>query len=139
MRLSEIQAKARLGLMSCRNPGNRANGVAENMLLLQFSPTAPNRCWAADIIYIRSTDGWCYLAAWIGLHCCRVAGWAIRATIETTMVLEVLHRLFGGYHIAPDQLLIHPDRGETIPANGIPTDAGRLTDHLQPASQGLLP
>jgi len=64
MRCSVIKAKTRWGFRPCRNPGNRASGVAENMQQ-EFSPAAPNRCWAGDITYIRTTAGWRYLAVWI--------------------------------------------------------------------------
>jgi putative transposase len=37
-------------------------GVAENLLQQEFRPPAPNRCWAGDITYIRTTSGWRYLA-----------------------------------------------------------------------------
>ncbi len=67
MRRSELQTKTRRGFRPCRNPGNLANGVAENLLQQEFSPTAPNRCWAGDITYIRTTAGWRYLAVWIDL------------------------------------------------------------------------
>ncbi|MCP9891791.1 IS3 family transposase [Cyanobium sp. Aljojuca 7D2] len=49
MRCSALKAKTRRGFRPCRNPGNRASGVAENLLQQEFSPAAPNRCWAGDI------------------------------------------------------------------------------------------
>ena len=36
--------------------------VAENLLQQEFNPAAPNRCWAGDITYIRTTADWQYLA-----------------------------------------------------------------------------
>jgi len=111
MRRSELQAKTRRGFRPCRNPGNRASGVAENLLQQEFSPAAPNRCWAFDITYIRTTAGWRYLAVWIDLYSRRVVGWAMGATMEATLVLEALHRALGHRPIAADQLLIHTDQG----------------------------
>ena len=43
MRCSALKAKTRRGFRPCRNPSNRANGVAENLQQQEFSPTAPNR------------------------------------------------------------------------------------------------
>ncbi|MBM5819208.1 MAG: IS3 family transposase [Cyanobacteria bacterium K_DeepCast_150m_m2_101] len=111
MRRSELQAKTRRGFRPCRNPGNRASGVAENLLQQEFSPAAPNRCWAGDITYIRTTAGWRYLAVWIDLYSRRMVGWAMGATMEATLVLEALHRALGHRPIAADQLLIHTDQG----------------------------
>jgi transposase InsO family protein len=111
MRCSALRAKTRRGFSACRNPGNCANGVAENLLQQEFSPTAPNRCWAGDITYIRTTAGWRYLAVWIDLYSRRVVGWAMGATMEATLVLEALNRALGHRQIEPDQLLIHADQG----------------------------
>ena len=72
---------------------------------------APNRCWAGDITYIRTSNGWRYLAVWIDLYSRRVVGWAMGATMEATLVLEALNRALGHRQIEPDQLLIHTDQG----------------------------
>ena len=111
MRCSALKAKTRRGFRPCRNPGNRASGVAENLLQQDFSPLAPNRCWAGDITYIRTTAGWRYLAIWIDLYSRRVVGWAMGATMEAILVLEALNRALGHRQIEPEQLLIHTDQG----------------------------
>ncbi|WP_255003152.1 IS3 family transposase [Cyanobium sp. HWJ4-Hawea] len=111
MRCSALKAKTRRGFKPCRNSGNRANGVVENLLQQDFSPLVPNRCWAGDITYIRTTAGWRYLAVWIDLYSRRVVGWAMGSSMEATLVLEALNRALGQRQIAPDQLLIHTDQG----------------------------
>ena len=47
----------------------------------------------------------------IDLYSRRVVGWAMGATMETTLVLEALNRALGQRQIQPDQLLIHTDQG----------------------------
>jgi transposase InsO family protein len=111
MRCSALKAKTRRGFRLCRNAGNRASGVAENLLLQEFSPAAPNRCWAGDITTIRTTAGWRYLAVWIDLYSRRVVGWAMGVTMEATLVLEALNRALGHRLIKTDQLLVHTDQG----------------------------
>jgi transposase InsO family protein len=111
MRCSALKAKTRRGFRLCRNAGNRASGVAENLLLQEFSPAAPNRCWAGDITYIRTTAGWRYLAVWIDLYSRRVVGWTMGATMEATLVLEALNRALGHRQIESDHLLVHTDQG----------------------------
>ena len=44
MSCTAFMAKTRRGFRPCRHPGNRANGVAENLQQQEFSPAAPNRC-----------------------------------------------------------------------------------------------
>jgi putative transposase len=111
MRKAALKAKTRRGFRPCRNSGSKPSGVAENLLQQEFSPAAPNRCWADDITYIRTSSGWCCLAVWIDLYSRRVVGWALGATMEATLVLEALNRALGHRQITPDQLLIHTDQG----------------------------
>jgi putative transposase len=59
------------------------------------SPSEPNRCWAGDITYIRTTEGWRYLAVWIDLFSRRVVGWKLGSTLEAALVTEALERALG--------------------------------------------
>jgi putative transposase len=111
MRTAAFKAKTRRGFRPCRTGGRKTSGVAENLLQQEFSPAAPNRCWASDITYIRTTAGWRHLAVWIDLYRRRVVGWAMGATMEATLVLRALNRALGHRQIEPDQLLIHTDQG----------------------------
>ena len=111
IRCSALTAKTRRGFRPCRNSASKHAGVAENLLQQEFSPIAPNRCWAGDITYIRTTAGWRYLAVWIDLYSRRVIGWAMGASMEATLVLEALNRALGHRQIGSEQLLIHTDQG----------------------------
>jgi transposase InsO family protein len=62
MRNAALKDKTRRGFRPCRNSGHKTPGVAENLLQQEFNPAAPNRCWAGDITYIRTTADWQYLA-----------------------------------------------------------------------------
>ncbi len=55
-----------------------------------------------------------------------MVGWAIGATIETTLVLEALNWALGQRQIEPDQLLIHTDQGSQYRATA---DRQLLEDH----------
>jgi hypothetical protein len=89
---SDLEANTRRGFRPCRSPRNRASGLTENLLQQEFIPAAPNRSWACDITYIRTTAGWRYLAIWIDLYSRRVVGWALGTTMETTFVLKAWMR-----------------------------------------------
>jgi putative transposase len=95
MRCAALKARTRRGCRSCRNSAGKAAGVAQNLLQQEFSPAAPNSCWAGVITNIRTTAGWRYLAVWIDLYSCRVVGWTLGATMEATLVLEALNRALG--------------------------------------------
>ena len=110
MQRAGLRAKTRRAFRPC-SKASSATCVAENLLEQQFTPPAPNRCWAGDITYIRTTSGWRYLAVWMDLFSRRVVGWSLGASMEASLVLEALHRALGQRQVEPDQRLIHTDQG----------------------------
>ncbi len=89
---------------------DRALPVAANVLNRQFSPTKPNAAWAADITYIRTLQGWLYLAVVLDLYSRRVVGWATSARIDRELVLRALAMAVDRRGPAPG-LVHHSDRG----------------------------
>lgn len=53
------------------------NPVFSNVLNRDFTTTNINQKWASDITYIRTDEGWLYLAVIIDLHSRAVIGWAM--------------------------------------------------------------
>jgi transposase InsO family protein len=84
--------------------------VAENLLKRDFSADAPDRVWAADITYVRTWQGWLYLAVVIDLFSRRVVGWAVEDHMQTDLVMQALHMAFGRRLLGPG-LIHHSDRG----------------------------
>lgn len=89
--------------------------VAENLLDRQFNVTTPNRVWVADLTYIRTGEGWLYLAAVMDLYSRRIVGWAMRTRITSELTLEALHQALGRRTVHPG-LLHHSDRGSQYAA-----------------------
>ncbi len=72
-----------LGLQGCPKKRYRATTnsnhgyrTAPNQLEQNFSATAPNQRWAGDITYIRTQEGWLYLAALGHLYSMAIVGWS---------------------------------------------------------------
>jgi len=82
-----------------------------------FQAPAPNRCWAGDITYIRTSSGWRYLAVWIVLFSRRVIGWKLDHRMDAALVIEALNRALGHRLVEPDLLLIHTDQGSQYRAS----------------------
>jgi putative transposase len=70
-----------------RVPGVR---VAEDLLDRDFAAGAPNRCWVADITYLRTWEGWLYLAAVQDLYSRRIVGWSMADHMRTELVTDAL-------------------------------------------------
>ncbi|SEJ32818.1 Integrase core domain-containing protein [Nitrosomonas eutropha] len=65
--------------------------VAPNLLDRQFNVAQPNQAWVSDITYIRTRQGWLYLAAVMDLYSRKIIGWAIMApTIPAELVVAAL-------------------------------------------------
>jgi putative transposase len=117
MHRAQLRARTRKAFRPCSRANRGAVGVAENLLQQAFQLPAPNRCWAGDITYIRTTAGWRYLAVWIDLFSRRVVGWALDQRMDAALVIEALSRALGHRQVEPEQLLIHTDQGSQYRAN----------------------
>jgi len=81
-----------------------------NKLDRDFTAPAPNRLWASDITYVRTWEGWLYLAVVIDLFSRRVVGWSMQSHMKTDLVLSAL-TMAVGMRLPPSGLLAHSDRG----------------------------
>ncbi len=89
---------------------NHNRPVADNLLDRDFTASAPNRKWAADITYIPTGEGWVYLSAVMDLYSRRIVGWSMSANIDAELVCEAL-RMAVLQRQPGDGLLHHSDRG----------------------------
>jgi len=84
--------------------------VADNILDRTFEVDAPDVAWVTDITYVRTDEGWLYLAAILDLFSRRVVGHAMSERIDRELVLRALRDAVGRRD--PDEhLLHHSDRG----------------------------
>jgi len=65
-------------------------GVVGNVLNREFAPEAPSSVWVTDITYIRTYEGWLFLAAVMDLYSRQIVGWATGATMTTDLGLQAL-------------------------------------------------
>lgn len=84
--------------------------VAANVLARRFAVTERDRVWAADITYLRTAEGWLYLAVVLDLASRRVIGWDAAARLDQSLTLRALHRAVALRRPRPG-VLHHSDRG----------------------------
>ena len=70
--------------------GGSVATVAPNLLDRQFDVSAPNTHWVTDITYLRTHEGWLYLAVVLDLYSRQVVGWAMDSRMQAALVLEAL-------------------------------------------------
>jgi len=88
-----------------------------NVLSRRFTVALPNRVWAADFTFVRTAQGWLYLAVVLDLASRRVVGWAMGQTPDVSLVIRALEMAISQRQPAPG-LLHHSDRGLQYSNNG---------------------
>ncbi len=103
--------KAQIGY-KCR-PGvcsGKPSIAVDNTLDRQFDVEAPDKVWVTDITYIKTCEGFAYLAVVIDLFSRRVVGWSMHSRQTTDLVLQAL--LMAVWRRKPaTKVLIHSDQG----------------------------
>ncbi len=83
--------------------------VDENLLNREFQVSTPNRVWVGDITYLKTAEGWLYLAVIIDLFSRRVVGWKLSSRIDQRLTLDALNVAL---QRQPDRgFIFHSDRG----------------------------
>jgi putative transposase len=90
-----------------RVPGVR---VADDLVERNFIPAGPNRLWVADIKYVRTWQGWLYLAAVMDCYSRRIVGWSMRPDLEAELVVDALEMAIARRR-PPAGLVHHSDQG----------------------------
>jgi len=90
--------------------GGTPSVVVDNTLDRQFDVSEPDRVWVSDITYIKTQEGWLYLAVVIDLYSRRIVGWATQSRQPTDLVIKAL--LMAVWRRKPShRVLIHTDQG----------------------------
>ena len=84
--------------------------IAPNRIGRNFEAAAPNQVWLGDLTYVRTGEGWLYLAAILDLHTRKIVGWSMRETLHAEIALEALDMAVQRQRPAPG-LICHTDRG----------------------------
>lgn len=105
------------GIRGCRRGGGRSTTrrnkhavPAEDLVGREFSATAPDRLWTADITYIATWEGFLYLAFVLDAYSRRLVGWAMESHLRTELVTDALEMAVWRRQPAPG-LIHHSDQG----------------------------
>ncbi|EPE8723705.1 MULTISPECIES: IS3 family transposase [Klebsiella] len=108
MQLNRI--KAVRGYKAPRRIAGRPSVVAPNRVQRQFTVVRANQVWVTDITYIRTWQGWLYLAVVIDLFARNVVGWSMKPTLSRELALDAL--MMAVWRRKPDgEVIVHSDQG----------------------------
>ncbi|MBO0813747.1 MAG: IS3 family transposase, partial [Actinobacteria bacterium] len=129
-----------MGLRACQPRAYKRTTVpgeepvtSPDLIGRDFTATAPGQRLAGDITYLRTGEGWLYLATVIDLATRMVTGWQLAEHMRTSLVTDALAMAITHGHIQPGAIF-HTDRGAQYTsaafarfcqANGIRTSVGR--------------
>ncbi|EPC4608666.1 IS3 family transposase [Citrobacter freundii] len=108
MQLNRI--KAVRGYKAPRRIAGRPSVVAPNRVQRQFTVVRANQVWVTDITYVRTWQGWLYLAVVIDLFARNVVGWSMKPTLSRELALDAL--MMAVWRRKPDgEVIVHSDQG----------------------------
>ena len=102
--------KAQVGYRKPRYRKGDSHVITPNRLQRQFNPLEPDAVWVTDITYIRTHEGWLYLAVVVDLFSRKVVGWSMHSQMSKEIVLNAL--LMAVWRRQPKkQVMVHSDQG----------------------------
>lgn len=102
--------KAQIGYKRRHISGGKPSKVADNLLDRQFNPPKPNQIWVSDITYIRTYEGFLYVATVMDLFSRRIVGWSMDKCMDKHLVIKAL--LMAVYQRQPSsEVMVHSDQG----------------------------
>jgi putative transposase len=101
--------KALHGYRAPRYARGHASLLTPNTLQRGFTVQRPNKAWVTDITYVRTWEGWLYLAVVMDLYSRRIVGWSTKPTMARELVLDAI--LMAVRRRKPKKALIHSDQG----------------------------
>ena len=109
MRKNALQAKAKRKFKATTDSSHK-QPVFDNLLNQNFKVYQPDTAWVADMTYVRTGEGWLYLAVVIDLYSRKIVGWAMNKRMKKELVIDAY--LMAYWKRKPTKGLIHhSDRG----------------------------
>ena len=104
--IAGVRPRKRLGT-TIRIPGITP---ATDLVERQFKPAAPNVLWVADITYLRTGEGWLYLAAVQDAYSRQIVGWSMATHMRASLVVDAVKMALARRRPDPG-LIHHSDQG----------------------------
>ncbi len=102
--------KAIIGYKKPRYKCGKPSNVVPDQLGQNFEFHNPDEAWVTDITYIRTYEGWLYLAVVMDLYSRKIIGWSMKSTLHREIVLDAL--LMAVWRRKPkNYVIVHSDQG----------------------------
>lgn len=114
--MKQERLRSKIGYKRPPYQGSKPAVVAENRLSRELEVSEPDRAWVMDITYIRTWEGWLYLAVVLDLFSRMVVGWSMKTSLGREVVLDAL--LMAVWRRRPrGEVIVHSDQGSQYGSN----------------------
>lgn len=110
MKQARLRGLGRKRFVPCTTQSHHTQPLAPNHLAQRPKPTGPNQIWVSDLTYVRTQEGWLYLAVILDLWSRRVVGWSSSDSLHSNLAVAALQMALRQRQ-PPKGLLHHSDRG----------------------------
>ena len=108
--MRENKLKAQIGYKRRYIKGGKLGSIADNVLDRNFNPGLPNQAWVSDITYVRTHEGFLYVATVLDLFSRRIVGWSMDKNIDRHLVIRAL--MMAVWQRQPKgEVLVHSEQG----------------------------
>lgn len=107
MRVNKI--KALDGYRTRRYMAQKPSAIVPDLVKRNFDVVRPNKIWVTDITYIRTWQGWLYLAVLMDLFSRMIVGWSTGQTLRRELVLDAVMKAVRRRRVRGT--VIHSDQG----------------------------
>jgi len=109
MRVLGLEVKQRVAY-KVTTKRKHSDAVADNLLNQNFNPVGKGQIWAGDITYLKTAEGWMYLAVVMDLYSRRIIGWSIDKRMTTSLISRALIKAYNVRRPGKG-VVFHSDRG----------------------------
>lgn len=117
MRLVGLKGKVKGDKKPRRSPSSIPT---TNLLKTHGSVTKADQVWISDITYLRTAEGWLYLAVVIDAYSRRVIGWAMRERLTSVLTIDAFMMAYRQRRPLKG-LICHSDRGSQYTSGSFQT------------------
>lgn len=112
MRDARIQSKMTKRFVVTTDSKN-THAPAPNHLRQVFRTPCINQAWVSDTTFIRTRQGWLYLAVVLDLYSRQVIGWSMSARNDSALVMDALIMAIWRRGTCTKDVIVHSDQGST--------------------------
>jgi putative transposase len=117
MRHSGLAGVVRGKTQRTTTPGSNLVAAAD-LVKRRFTASRPDELWVADFTYVRTWEGWAYLAIVLDVYSRRIVGWQLASHMRESLVDDALQMAIAGRANPAAPLVAHTDNGSQYTAWG---------------------